>query len=449
LRTSYCKDSDFLKRVDQLLELPAIAMAFLGSRDRLSIFIEPVSFFLLPRAENFSSDQKTQSLNQFNDWVTKYRHSSSAYSIYGFLSYEAFHYTEQLESATQDKFLFPAGFYCSYKRTINVTKSEYEVIINNNTDNNIWINELSNEQIAILVEFAQYLIEANCSTECDSTKEKVVHLNPLQFCSDSDAFLNSVDCVKSKVLSGDVYQANLSALFEAQCAKLNSQLFLDSLLNEKANYGAFFNCSLFKENTYIISNSPEKFIHKSSNLITAAPIKGTIPTNQDNKLNHDALQSLLNSPKDKAELAMIVDLFRNDFGKVANVGSVKVGKFPDVISLVHLYHLFTEITATVPDSTSDVDIIFSCFPSGSISGAPKYTALSTITDLEKTSRGVYCGGMFAFCNNGFVSSVAIRTAIRTKDQIFYRAGCGITIDSEPELELEELTTKAVGFLSSI
>ena len=449
MKTSFCNDSNFFTKVNELLELPGIALAFLGSKDSITIFIEPISCFLLPRAENFSKQQKIDSLNSLNNWLEKYRMGLEDNSICGFLSYEAFHYTEELLSNIEDKFLFPAGFFCSYKRIINITDKGYKISQNNLDQESLWDSKLSDEQIQIIIEYAKLLLDANRYTEMYSNLECIKDINPARYCSDTKIFTQGVEQIKSKILHGDVYQANLSLLFEAETKKINSQLFLDSINNEKANYAALLNCGLFKSDTYIISNSPETFIQKSQDFLLAAPIKGTIPSNSDPLLNKKAALTLKSSPKDRAELAMIVDLFRNDFGKVATVGSVRVGEFPEIMNLVHLHHLFAEISAKVAKDYSDVDIIFACFPSGSISGAPKYTALSTISQLEKTTRAIYCGGIFAFSRDGFSSSVAIRTAIKIKDKIFFRAGSGITIDSESESELKESLTKAIGFLSAI
>ena len=262
-------------------------------------------------------------------------------------------------------------------------------------------------------------------------------------------FLEHVRAVKEKILDGVVYQANISLSLMRESTRDPFENFSSLIQKEPGAYASFLNMDCISAGMAIISNSPELFVRRNSHDISVAPIKGTIETRRGYLDNEDAGYSLSHSRKDNAELAMIVDLFRNDLHKISRTGSVMVRKFPKLLTLNYIHHLSAPISATLKKGIRDCDIVAALFPSGSITGAPKYTAIQAITALEGRPRGIYCGSIFAFSRGGFFSNVAIRTALQLGDKVYIQAGCGITIDSEPMSELNEAKNKVSAFLDAL
>jgi para-aminobenzoate synthetase component 1 len=241
---------------------------------------------------------------------------------------------------------------------------------------------------------------------------------------------------------------NLSLQIEKLIDLLPIEIFLNVTSKEQGCYSSFLQFNDTTNNpTSFISNSPELFIKRIGNQVTTAPIKGTISRARGYLENEERLHELLTSTKNKAELAMIVDLFRNDLSKICHPGSVQVSDFPQTITLQYIHHLYCNISGQIRDEVSDRVILDSLFPSGSITGAPKYTAIQTIADLEKRNRGIYCGSFISFSKDGFIANVAIRTATLRNKTLILQAGGGITIDSIEQEELIEAQKKLSAFYS--
>ncbi len=244
--------------------------------------------------------------------------------------------------------------------------------------------------------------------------------------------------IHNYLLEGDCYQVNLSQRF---CADYQGNEWLAfTKLNEKnrAPFSAFIR---LPENS-MISVSPERFLFLENNQIQTRPIKGTLPRLND--AEKDALQAekLATSKKDRAENLMIVDLLRNDIGRVATPGSVKVPELFIVEQFPAVHHLVSTITATLPNEQHATDLLRACFPGGSITGAPKIRAMEIIEELEPHRRHGYCGsiGYISFCGT-MDSNITIRTLLTEKGKIYCWAGGGIVADSIAEKEYQETFDK--------
>ena len=192
----------------------------------------------------------------------------------------------------------------------------------------------------------------------------------------------------------------------------------------------------------LISTSPERFLKREGTRVITSPIKGTRPRGKTDD-EDEKLQSVLwNSSKDGAELAMIVDLMRNDLGKLAIPGSVKVTDPKRIEAYTNVFHLVATIEAQLDPSISSFDVIRSCFPAGSITGCPKLRAMEMIEGIEPVKRGFAYGslGYVAF-NGDFDLNVAIRTIIMKERKLFFHLGGGIVADSDPKQEYEETLQK--------
>ncbi|EKT56288.1 aminodeoxychorismate synthase subunit I, component of p-aminobenzoate synthase multienzyme complex [Providencia sneebia DSM 19967] len=239
--------------------------------------------------------------------------------------------------------------------------------------------------------------------------------------------------------NGDCYQINLAQRFQAKYKGNEWDAFL--LLN-KHNQAPFSSYICLPDNT-VISLSPERFILLQDGQIQTRPIKGTLPRLEDEQSDAAQIEKLANSPKDRAENLMIVDLMRNDIGRVAKPGSVKVPELFVVETFPAVHHLVSTITATLSTNNSATDLLRACFPGGSITGAPKIRAMQIIEELEPNRRNGYCGsiGYISFCGN-MDSSITIRTLLtNNKKQIFCWAGGGIVADSQADKEYQETFDK--------
>ena len=200
----------------------------------------------------------------------------------------------------------------------------------------------------------------------------------------------------------------------------------------------------------ILSSSPETFLKISGRGIETRPIKGTRPRFADPDEDRRSAYELQTSAKEIAELVMITDLLRNDLGQVCEFGSVEVTEMLQLETLAQVHHLVSTVTGTLRPETDALAALAACFPGGSITGAPKKRAMEIIRELEQAPRGVYCGAIGWLGYNGESSlSIAIRTLVRTGDELVYQVGAGIVADSDPEKEYEETLHKAAGIRLAI
>ncbi|PHM45740.1 anthranilate synthase component I [Xenorhabdus mauleonii] len=238
--------------------------------------------------------------------------------------------------------------------------------------------------------------------------------------------------------SGDCYQINLSQRFQANYQGDEWQAFTQLNESNRAPFSAFIRLP----EHCIISVSPERFILLEDKQIQTRPIKGTLPRRQDPVEDQLQAEKLASSRKDRAENLMIVDLLRNDIGRVAKPGSVKVPELFVVEPFPAVHHLVSTITATLPDEYHATDLLRACFPGGSITGAPKIRAMEIIEELEPHRRHGYCGaiGYISFCGT-MDSNITIRTLLTEKGKIYCWAGGGIVADSIAEKEYQETFDK--------
>ncbi|MCF2908140.1 aminodeoxychorismate synthase component I [Pseudoalteromonas sp. DL2-H2.2] len=234
--------------------------------------------------------------------------------------------------------------------------------------------------------------------------------------------------------SGDCYQINLAQRFSARYQGSPWQAYKTLRANNKAPFSAFINLG----DDAIISVSPERFISVRQGQIETKPIKGTLPRLADLKADAQQAATLQRSSKDRAENVMIVDLLRNDLGKVAKPGSVQVPKLFEIESFPAVHHLVSTVTAQLAEGKTAVDQLKAAFPGGSITGAPKIRAMEIIEELEPHRRSAYCGsiGYLSACG-AMDTSITIRTLVCHQQKIYCWAGGGIVADSDCELEYQE------------
>ena len=259
-------------------------------------------------------------------------------------------------------------------------------------------------------------------------------------------FLAAVTRAQQYIRAGDIYQVNLAQRLSAPCEFSGWELFQRLLTVSPAPFAAYFDCGDFQ----VASSSPELFLRLSGANIQTRPIKGTRPRSSDATRDAQLAYELQTSPKELAELVMITDLLRNDLGRVCEFGSVQVPELARLERFAQVQHLVSTVEGRLRNGVTHFAALASCFPGGSITGAPKFRAMEIIDELEPHARGPYtgCHGYLGF-NRESQLSISIRTAIHKADTAYFHAGAGIVADSIPEAEYDETMAKARGFLSAI
>lgn len=268
-------------------------------------------------------------------------------------------------------------------------------------------------------------------------------------------YIETVIRAKEYIKDGDIYQVNLSQRFQTKSCYSPFELYERLRVFNPAPYSAFIGF----DKLYIASSSPERFLAvrninnprngKNKIRVQVRPIKGTRPRCKDIAADTMMGNELLSSCKDDAELTMIIDLERNDIGRVCNYGSVKVMGKKVLESFSTVHHLVSTIEGDLDTKYSIIDVIKATFPGGSITGAPKIRAMEIIDELEPTKRSVYTGAIGYLGFDGNVDlSMAIRIFMINNDQIFFQFGGGIVADSDPISEYNETLYKAAGLLKA-
>ena len=266
-------------------------------------------------------------------------------------------------------------------------------------------------------------------------------------------YMATIERCKEYIAAGDIFQVNLSQRFETTAALPPPALY-ERL---RAINPAPFACYLQHGDYAVLSSSPERFLKVSRPHSAGAwhvetrPIKGTRPRRpRDEAFNERMRRELLNSPKDNAELTMIVDLERNDLGRVCSYGSVKVTEKVVLEEYPTVYHLVATVEGDLHQGKDIVDLLKATFPGGSITGAPKIRAMEIIDELEPTRRGVYTGAMGYISFDGTADfNIAIRTILMKGRRVFFQAGGGIVADSEPAAEYDETLAKAEALFDAL
>ena len=273
------------------------------------------------------------------------------------------------------------------------------------------------------------------------------HAGPLLHARSSlphDAYCRAVDAIRDHIRRGDIFQANLTqrwSLPRPAHADLPMALARAAAAHTSAPFAAFIDAG----DHAVVSASPERFLSLRGDHVEARPIKGTRPRGADAAADRAEARALLASAKDRAENIMIVDVLRNDIGRVCRWGSVEAPELCALEAFPQVWHLTSTVAGRLATGRDAFDLLDASFPGGSITGAPKLRAMEILAALEPVPRHVYTGAIGYVDWNGDADwSIAIRTAVLTRDEVLFSAGGGITADSEPEAEYEESLHKAEG-----
>jgi para-aminobenzoate synthetase component 1 len=313
----------------------------------------------------------------------------------------------------------------------------WAVIVDHQQQQSWLVGDIEPDQLPVLLTQFSHLSPVN------STEDRFQVISTPQSSLEQDAYAAAFDRIKHYLLEGDCYQVNLTQRFSCQCQG-NPWLAYQVLRDiNPAPFSAYLNLP----DVQILSSSPERFLQVNQHQVETKPIKGTRRRSSDPQTDLQQIEDLKTSPKDRAENLMIVDLLRNDIGKACKAGSVRVPKLFAIESYATVHHLVSTITGELADNENAVDLLRSCFPGGSITGAPKIRAMEIIEELEPYRRGVYCGsiGYIGFDGN-MDTNIAIRTLIHNHNTIRFWAGGGIVNDSVMADEYQECFDKAAALL---
>jgi anthranilate synthase component I len=259
-------------------------------------------------------------------------------------------------------------------------------------------------------------------------------------------FLNMVNKAKNYIKLGDIFQVVLSQRFEAKLSKKPLDIYKKLRITNPSPFMYFFNFQDFQ----IIGASPEILVRLRDNKITVRPIAGTRPRGKNLKQDNLYAKDLLKDKKELSEHLMLLDLGRNDAGKVSKINTVKVTESFIIEKYSHVMHIVSNVIGVYNNKYSKFKSLLAGFPAGTVSGAPKIRAMEIIDELETTRRKVYAGGIGYFSANGeFDTCIALRTAVAKNKKFYVQAGAGIVADSNPIKEYEETINKAKALMNAL
>jgi len=264
-------------------------------------------------------------------------------------------------------------------------------------------------------------------------------------------FLKSVEQAKEYIAAGDIFQVVLSQRFDVEPAVDPFSVYRALRIVNPSPYLYFLRFGLDKPaDTHIVGSSPEMLVRVQGRKVEYRPIAGTLPRGANEEEDLRLEDRLLHDEKERAEHVMLVDLGRNDVGRVSEYGTVKVKDLMFVERYSHVMHLVSSIEGQLRKNMTAVDAFRACFPAGTLSGAPKIRAMEIIEELESTRRGIYGGSvLYADFSGNLTSCIAIRTLLMRGKQGHIQAGAGIVADSVPEREYEESINKARAVVRAI
>lgn len=265
---------------------------------------------------------------------------------------------------------------------------------------------------------------------------------------ESTRYLEAVRRARHYILDGDIFQANLSRVWSGELHPQTASVDIYQRLRQ-TNPAPFAGLAMHGD-AAIISSSPERLVSVRNGRIDARPIAGTRPRHADAKQDAALIRELIGHPKERAEHVMLLDLERNDLGRVARTGSVRVDELMVIESYTHVHHIVSNVCARLRDEVTPGEVIRAVFPGGTITGCPKVRCMEIIAELEQTPREAYTGSMGYLNRDGDMDmNILIRTLVQKGNRLEFRAGAGIVADSVPERELDETRAKARGMARAL
>ena len=364
--------------------------------------------------------------------------------ISGYFSYDSIRYIEKIPNNCKDDLKLPDVRLLRPRTLIIHDNLKKKIFYIANVFKDEKINNYSEKYLEIESEINDLLIQSSLSKK----NLKITKKEKIQVKSNTtkNKFLSMVKKAKNYIKIGDVFQVVLSQRFEAKLSKKPLEIYKKLRITNPSPFMYFFNFEDFQ----IIGASPEILVRLRDNKITVRPIAGTRPRGKNSKEDNYYAKDLLKDKKELSEHLMLLDLGRNDAGKVSKINTVKVTESFIIEKYSHVMHIVSNVIGSYNKKYSKFKSLLAGFPAGTVSGAPKIRAMEIIDELETTKRKVYAGGIGYFSANGeFDTCIALRTAISKNNKFYVQAGAGIVADSNPIKEYEETVNKAKALLNAL
>lgn len=350
----------------------------------------------------------------------------------GFVGYDMVGLYENIGKIPQDTIGTPDMHFFVYESYLIFDHKKEKVVI---VEDNLYSGREEEEQKAALQEVLADLKKQ----AVDEFSERDLHTLTFRNHLEEAAFKDMVSKAKKFIRQGDMFQCVLSQRFSADISGKPLDFYRNLRITNPSNYLYFYDFGDYQ----IIGASPESLVSLKNGVVTTNPIAGTRPRGANDQKDKDLSEELLSDVKEVAEHRMLVDLGRNDIGKIAEIGSVQVSKYMEVEFFRYVMHLTSVVKGKLLSGLTGMDALKSTLPAGTVSGAPKIRAMKRIYELEKEKRGIYAGAIGYLSASGDMDfAIAIRTMIIKNQKAYVQAGAGIVYDSVPENEYYETINKA-------
>ncbi len=393
---------------------------------------------------------KTNPLNYLNKLIKNFKIKipkqlpSMASMLVGYFSYDIIRYIEKIPNKCKDDLHIPDVRLSRPKNLIIYDNFKKKIHYIENVYSDIKIKNYKDTYDSILKKFELYENFENIKLPNHFTFKK--NRNLIKSNISKQKFKSLVTKAKQYIKKGDIFQVVLSQRFERKINKRPIEIYNHLRKSNPSPFMFYFNYDDFK----VLGSSPEILVRLREGEVTIRPIAGTRPRGKNQKQDKKYMSDLLKDKKELAEHLMLLDLGRNDVGKVSKINTVKVTEKFKVEKYSHVMHIVSNVIGKFNNKNSVFETLLSGFPAGTVSGAPKIRAMEIIDELEKNKRKLYAGGIGYFTpNDEFDTCIALRTALIKDDKFYVQAGAGIVADSKPEKEYIETVNKAKALMSAV
>jgi len=365
--------------------------------------------------------------------------------ISGYFSYDSIRYIEKIPNKCKNDLQLPDVRLLRPRTLVIYDNLKKEIFYIVNIFNDEKIKNYVKKYEEIKIELSNLLIQSTLKIT-DNSSKKINKIIKVKSNTSKNKFIKMVDRAKKYIKLGDIFQVVLSQRFEAKLTKKPLEIYKKLRITNPSPFMFFFNFNDFQ----IIGASPEILVRLRDNKITVRPIAGTRPRGKTVKEDLFYEKDLLKDKKELSEHLMLLDLGRNDAGKVSKVNTVKVTESFIIERYSHVMHIVSNVIGEYNKKFSKFKSMLAGFPAGTVSGAPKIRAMEIIDELETTKRKVYAGSIGYFSANGeFDTCIALRTAVAKNNKFYVQAGAGIVADSKPINEYEETVNKAKALINAL
>ena len=365
--------------------------------------------------------------------------------ISGYFSYDAIRYVEKIPNKCKNDLNLPDVRLLRPRTLIIHDNVKKEIFFISNIFKDEKINNYKKKYDEIKTDLFKLIIQSSIRNIENNSNKKPKNIK-VRSNTSKNRFLKMVNKAKKYIKLGDIFQVVLSQRFQAKLTKKPIDIYKKLRVTNPSPFMFFFNFKDFQ----IIGASPEILVRLRDNNITVRPIAGTRPRGKTIKEDRYYEKDLLKDKKELSEHLMLLDLGRNDAGKVSKINSVKVTESFIIERYSHVMHIVSNVVGKYNKKFSKFKSLLAGFPAGTVSGAPKIRAMEIIDELETSKRKVYAGGIGYFSSNGeFDTCIALRTAVVKNNKFYVQAGAGIVADSKPKNEYEETVNKAKALINAL